>query len=117
MTNPTSTIREFPEPVIYQYVEGVGLPKLFGRLDILPPDITGYTIEMHIEHPDDSVFTVSGAVTNGPTGEFELPGADRWPEGALVNGLLWSPIHFTDTLGRLTVVPNIWLNVVRRLTP
>ena len=111
------TIREFPEPVIFQYVEGVDLPKFFGRLEITPQDITGYTIEMHIEHPDDTVFTVAGGVTNGPTGDFELPGADRWPAGSLVNGFLWAPIHFTDTTGRLTIVPNIWLNVVRKLVP
>lgn len=108
------TIREFPEPVIYQYVENADLPKFFGRLEITPPDITGYTIEMHIEHPDDSVFVVSGAVTNGPAGDFELPGAAAWPDGALVNGFLWSPIHFTDAGGNTTIVSNVWLNVTRR---
>lgn len=111
------TIREFPEPVIYQYVVDAGLPKLFGRLEISPADITGYTIEMHIEHPDDTVVVVTGAVTNGATGDFEIPATDSWPNGVLVNGFLWSPIHFTDPGGNLTIVPNIWLNVVRRLTP
>jgi hypothetical protein len=101
------TINQTPDPVLFQYVAGDNGPDLFAQYS---EDITDYTIEMQINQPDGTVFSVPATIIDAPAGEFKF---GPFPAGALVNGLQNAPIKLTDSLNNLTTVPNIYLNVIR----
>lgn len=62
------------DAVIFPYVAGDALPRIFGKTDV--GDITGYAVELNIKRPDGSVLVKTGTIDDAPNGSFSFPAFD-----------------------------------------
>lgn len=99
--------------VILETFSNSSAPKLFGRWT--DKDLTGYTVELKIEQPDNDVVTVPGTITAPLTGDFEFPVGATWPAGTFERGNSWAVMYFTNPSGGVEVYDNIYIKVNRGL--
>jgi len=84
---------------VVNYVEGDTKPDLVGRL--VDVDISGFTIELHIDFPTPLVKTAT--IDDAENGEFSI----SWEPTDLVKGRYKAQIEVTDADGKIETFTNL----------
>lgn len=102
-------------PTIFQFVENDLLP--FLDLEWAQEDITGYTIQLHVQQPDGTTFSIDATVEDANVGgsgtalfHFE------WAAGNLVAGDSSAHVQVTDGGGLIETVARLILRVAADIT-
>ena len=85
--------------VIDIYVVGNTLPAFQLNWAEGDVDISGWTITLRMRRTDDSLFTKTAVITDGPAGDFEF----QWTAGDLLEGHQPVEINFDTGSGNFTV--------------